>query len=299
MKVLVSLMKSVVTTILTCCALLNAEKMEDVKVEVPLNHFFLVLDSETYKAIEGSAFLKEEFGVFEQRTTVRTDMTYTGLYFYGANTYFEFFDLTQKKESRIGDSGIAFGVDQAGSIQELRKKMSWSEPVTITRQLDRKQVPWFLMSSPKDFPSESGMTTWIMEYLPTFLSEWHPEDQSGPEQIARNAILSRYATFLKEDPSTRLLKDVAGLTIAIDESTKTRLLEYCSAFGYAISKEGDASIAKGPDVTIRFIAQKGPVRGIQQIEFTVRNSPSKRLEYRFGPKSVLKFESSQHATWSF
>lgn len=42
-----------------------------------LNHFYLVIDRETYAAIEGSDFLKLEFAAFEKRTTVQTDKTYT------------------------------------------------------------------------------------------------------------------------------------------------------------------------------------------------------------------------------
>ena len=59
---------------------------------VYLNHFFLTLDSQTYKEINESSILKDEFAAFEQRTTVRADMTYTGIYFYGTRTYFEFFE---------------------------------------------------------------------------------------------------------------------------------------------------------------------------------------------------------------
>jgi hypothetical protein len=54
---------------------------------VPLNHFYVVLDSATYKAIEQSPFLRKEFAVNEQRTTTRTDISYTGVYFYGTNTW--------------------------------------------------------------------------------------------------------------------------------------------------------------------------------------------------------------------
>ena len=53
-----------------------------------LNHFYIVVDSATYKEIEQSPFLHQEFAATERRTTVRKDMSYTGLYVYDANTYF-------------------------------------------------------------------------------------------------------------------------------------------------------------------------------------------------------------------
>ncbi len=57
-----------------------------------LNHFFTVLDLETYQAIEASEFMTREFAPNEYRKTVRGDLSYAGIYFYGLNTYFEFFD---------------------------------------------------------------------------------------------------------------------------------------------------------------------------------------------------------------
>jgi len=51
-----------------------------------LNHFFVVLEPKDYEAIRTSDFLKNEYGVFEERTTVRDDVTYKGIYLYGKDT---------------------------------------------------------------------------------------------------------------------------------------------------------------------------------------------------------------------
>ena len=104
-----------------------------------LNHFYVVLDSATYKDIEQSAFLRREFAVTEQRTTVRTDMTYTGLYFYGTNTYFEFFDVSSDASSQVGFGGIALGVDQQGEL--VRDKYS-SYPWKKKAFADEVRLPY-------------------------------------------------------------------------------------------------------------------------------------------------------------
>lgn len=267
------------------------------KMEIPLNHFFLVVDTGTYQAIEGSEFLKTVFGVFEQRTTVRTDMTYTGSYFYGTNTYFEFFDVKQKEKSRVGDTGIAFGTDQPGSIQTLQKKPNWADPdpVLITRNLEDQQIPWFWMISPKDSP-DPGISIWAMEYVPEFLQRWHPDVQDGQQGISRKAILARYSNFLKQDPAKRLLKDVIGLTIAMDDAMKTTFVGYCLAAGYSVQVTGEAVIAEGPQVKFRFIPQTESIRGIQRIDFSVNRTPDQR-QYPFG-KSLLTFEPGNRANWS-
>jgi hypothetical protein len=56
--------------------------------QVVLNHFYVVLDSTTCKAVEHDAFLRSQFAVNEKRTTTNAEMSYTGLYFYGVNAYF-------------------------------------------------------------------------------------------------------------------------------------------------------------------------------------------------------------------
>src|SRR5215211_6887011 len=94
----------------------TSARQNNMKLSFPvyLNHFFITVDSATYKVIESNNFLRGQFAASEQRTTVRTDKTYTGLYFYGTNTYFEFFD-DSTSGYKLGDSGLAFGVDKPGS----------------------------------------------------------------------------------------------------------------------------------------------------------------------------------------
>jgi hypothetical protein len=264
---------------------------------IPLNHFYLVVDSDTYKAIENSEFLKNSFGVWEQRTTVRTDMTYTGFYFYGAHTYFEFFDVATRKNDQIGDSGIAFGMDQPGTLKLAAKEAGWTDPSIITREVNGQQVSWFWIANPQKFPENSVMSVWGMEYDPQFLKDWHPEVQDQNQGISRSAILSRYSNFLKQDPAKRLMSDVVALTIAVDDQTRDALAGYCRAFGYVVKEDGEAVIADGPDIVLRFVKQTDKSRGIQKIDFKLNGKPD-QPQYKFG-SSILTFESNNHAAWSF
>src|SRR5262245_14325468 len=165
-------------------ASIDGQSREPLPFRVPLNHFYLVLDSKTYADIENSAFLRKEFAPSETRTTVRADRTYTGLYFYGVNTYFEFFDVA-KEPRRLGDSAIAFGVDEAGAEQKLQPLIHAAPPRVITRQLGDEQYPWFWMLTPAGFSLDSGIATWVMEYDPLFLAKWHGESQDGGSGISR------------------------------------------------------------------------------------------------------------------
>ncbi|HKY28849.1 MAG TPA: DUF5829 family protein [Pyrinomonadaceae bacterium] len=268
---------------------------------VPLNHFYVVVDSDTYKAIEQSPFLRKEFAVSEQRTTTRTDMSYTGVYFYGDNTYFEFFDASQTAVGRLSDSGLALGVDQAGALAsiktELASRFSLLED-PITRGFEGQQVPWFYMAVPKNFPMSSGLRFWVMEYHPKFLMEWNPRSGDKNDGISRKQILRRYADVLKGVPAKPFLKDVIAITIAADESTQKSLIDLCRHLNYRERVDGRTTILDGDDIEIRLVDETKDARGIQQITMRVTGKP-KQTEYRFGARSILKFHGNGQATWSF
>lgn len=267
-----------------------------------LNHFYVVVDSATYKDIEQSSFLRGEFAVTEQRTTVRTDRSYTGLYFYGTNTYFEFFDVSSDSSRQVGFSGIAFGVDQSGELQAVSQALSSIFPLdqtTITRQYNGKQVPWFYAGEQKNFPIDSSLGVWFMEYHPRFLSEWNPQPGGSNQGVSRKQILQRYAAVLKDIPAKPYFENVVALTLAVNDEKRKKLIELCKLLGYSERIVGDAVVLKGPDIELRLIEQTETSRGIQEITMRVRRQPKEQAEFRFGTKSVLRFRGNGLATWSF
>jgi hypothetical protein len=267
-----------------------------------LNHFYVVIDSATYKDIEQSPFLRREFAVTEQRTTVRTDRSYTGLYFYGTNTYFEFFDVSSDSSRQVGFSGIAFGVDQSSELQAVSRALSSNCPLdqkTITRQYNGKQVPWFYTGEQKNFPIDSSFGVWLMEYHPRFLSEWNPQPGGSNQGVSRKLILQRYAAVLKDIPAKPYFEDVVALTVAVKDENRKKFVELCKLLGYSERTVGGAIVLKGPDIELRLIEQTETSRGIQGITMRVRRQPKEQTEFRFGTKSVLRFRGNGLATWSF
>jgi hypothetical protein len=243
-----------------------------------LNHFYVVLDHETYAAIEANAFLKKEFASFEKRTTVRRDSTYTGIYFYGSNTYFEFFDESTEKR-KLGESGIAFGVDETGAMP----KPPLSKSGEITREWNGKQVPWFQRLSPSA-PVAPGIETWVMEYLPHFLEEWRPELGEG-KGVSRAEVLKRYKKALPENPASPMLEDVIGLTIALEP----REIDTFSMWNSAIRTR----------FPITFVPVKDGTRGIRRVQFRLRRPPPTNMLMMFGPRSNLTLRADGTATWDF
>jgi hypothetical protein len=270
--------------------------------QVLLNHFYLVLNSHTYKAIEEDAFLRKQFAVNEKRTTTNAEMTYTGLYFYGLNTYFEFFDSGNSPKEEVGDSAIAFGVDQPGAIRVLQEKLGPSlEPnlKTVTRLYHGKQIPWFFMATPTSLPYESRLSCWVMEYHPEFLANWNPQPKGTNVGISRKEILLRYSAVLTPSIDEPYLEDVVGLTVAADASVKNSLIDFCLRLGYQIERKQneDAVALHGPDFGLHLIQATESVRGIREIKMHTRNLPAREKEHQLG-QSVLKFEGAS-AIWSF
>jgi hypothetical protein len=258
-----------------------------------LNHFFVVLDHDTYAAIDANAFLTRELAPFERRTTVRNDRSYTGIYFYGTNTYFEFFDASGASTFRKGTDGIAFTPEEPGAIEALRKNLDIEPPQLVTRKVGEAQVPWFWASDLKGLPADAPVDAWLMEYHADFLGQWHPEKSAGERGIARRSILTRYKAVLSDAPSHPLFIDVREITLAADPATIERLTAVCRQFGYRVDADGSLG---GPGIVLRFVAATPSKHGIVRVVLDVRDVPKREL--RLG-KSVLRFDGKGRAVWEF
>jgi hypothetical protein len=263
---------------------------------VALNHLYIVVDTETYEAIHADSFLKEKFAAYEERTTTRTDRTYTGMYFYGTNTYFEFFDAGNPGNGPRGMSGIAFGVDHRGDLASLEKKLSRQftvETGPITRLTEAGQVPWFTILS-VDAPMR--LATWLMEYDSEFLRQWKPQAGGSRDGIRRRDILARYTASLGKSGGAFLLNDVAGIIAAVDPQTRESIRSLCAELGHQIETSGGDLVIRGPEFWLRLIDETEALHGIRQIRFRVRRA--KASSRRVG-RSTLDIRGDGTADWSF
>jgi len=83
-----------------------------------LNHFYLVVSKKLYQELVGSSFLRNDFAICEERTTVNKSMTWTGFYLYGKNTYFEFFEDGALPDRKEGSFGLAIGTEKSEGLGE-------------------------------------------------------------------------------------------------------------------------------------------------------------------------------------
>lgn len=265
-----------------------------------LNHFYATVDAETYAAIEASPFLKEQFAPFEKRTTVRNDSTYSGLYFYGLGTYFEFFEEGQG-ERKKGDAGVALGIEERGGSDSLRTQWHAVRPAVVTmvtRQVGGVPADWFRMTSFEETRANSavpGLRLFAMEYAPGFLKAWG----AGPEGSIRMAdVLGAYCEKLGlgDVRKNGKLANVSRVEIegpAAGLELRAKQLELA---GWKVGrKRGGVWECVGPNATVVFRPAPVP-RSVRRVEFQLQH-PYNGPDVKLG-KSMLRFRG-RTAVWTF
>ncbi|MGA9769356.1 MAG: DUF5829 family protein [Blastocatellia bacterium] len=273
---------------------------------VYLNHFFLTVDPTTYKEIWDSPFLKDEFATFEQRTTVRADMTYTGIYFYGTRTYFEFFEAGKASGRAEGASGIASGIEETGGSDQLKERLESFLKIKatksiITRKMDDKEIPWFHSVGGNFVDRTPMLMSWTMEYHKDFLNSWYPDLSPASRGITRREVLERYTAKLgdNEKRKQKYIDDVTEMHLALDDKARSQFVKEREAFGYKITGNAGQTVCEGPEIKYIIRQQTPESVGITAIKLSLRKNKTGQKVYRFGRKSVLQFNDDRTAMWSF
>ena len=275
--------------------------------KVYLNHFFLNIDSPTYKDIVESDFVKNEFAHFEERTTVvGKGESYSGAYVYGKNTYFEFFEMSSSQDFMPTGltSGMAFGVEKKDDIKIIQKKLKDYKNAYIAlrnRELDGIQIPWFFMSAVFYGKTAPDIMTWVMEYHEDFLKKWHPDLAPSSPKIARKDILRRYtAKIARPDlPKDKILKDVIQVNLQLNQKDLEMLKGELSVFGYAFSQEENKHICCSPDVKLVVTLIESGKGKITGIKMSCHSNRYKEKTFEFGERSRLVLHADNTATWIF
>jgi hypothetical protein len=262
--------------------------------QIHLNHAFITPDAATYEAIRNSPFVKQ-FAVWEERTTHRKDITYTGFYLYGQHTYFEFLKPDDPKS--VGRSDVAFGVNRAGDLDLLKKRAEAagmkSEVQTITRAFKGKDVDWFrsLKRTDEKVPS---IGLWTLEYLPTFLTEWNPTP-GAKSSVRRQDVLRRYTEVVKQKAESKSMVDVTAIWLDMPEKGIDESLRECEVLGLTSRRmQSEATCSKGDELVIHLRPRSEPA--FSAVQFALRSRQPKS-EQQIG-STTLKIDGST-ALWRF
>lgn len=215
-----------------------------------INHVYAVLDAESYAKLAASKPIREAFGVCEERTTRRADITYTGLYFYSQRAYFEFLAPQPAAGIVEGASGVAFASEEPAGLERWAKRLGERSIATqimpVTREWEGAKLPWFRMAGVQ--MPEGPLTVFSMEYEPDFLSRWHPPAASArpgrAAGIARREVLERYAQALGQ-VDQRIhgpLLDLASIELTLSADQAARWVDLARACEHGVD-EPSASLA--------------------------------------------------------
>ena len=264
-----------------------------------LNHFYATVDAQTYAAIEASSFLREQFAPFEQRTTVRNDSTYSGLYLYGTSVYFEFFEAG-KGDRKAGDAGFALGLENSTGSGTLRAKWQKLRPSLtsmVTRQLDGQPIDWFLLTSFEETRAVSvvdGLRVFAMQYAPGFVKRWNPASRNS---ILQRDILAAYCERLKLSKLRRssLLNDADRIEISGPAAGHRIRAQQLEAVGWKVEYNADSILCTGPNATVLLRATP-QIIGVTAIHFSLKKQP-KPSTLKIG-STTLQLLPNRRALWT-
>jgi hypothetical protein len=261
--------------------------------QVLLNHFFVSPDAATFDELCASELVRD-LAPRERRTTVRRDRTYTGLYLYGARTYFEF--LAPGSTMMGGRSGIAFGVESQGDVERVCERLQPRYAVhPVTRALPSgDEAPWFrACSSDAPLLPRSGVATWVMEYEPAFFERFHPALPPARPGIARADALVRYAAACGQ-PHPAALEDVVALELSLAADELEAFAGHCAALGYPVDASARGVACKGPG--LQLFAAPGAPRGLTAAHLKLRRALDPG-DHRIGT-TTLSLDGDR-AVWRF
>ena len=233
-----------------------------------LNHVYFVVDEESYAKLAALEYLRGPFAAGEVRDTVRRDMSYSGLYLYGDETYLEFLPAGAAPQLVEGGSGIAFGFDRPGELARAQERLTAAEVMSfageITRAVGEAQVPWFDILGVQVPHVNSKLSLFAMEYDPGFLGAWRAEasDDAG---IARREVLSRYAATCA---SPGALRDITAVHMTLDEAERERLAAVVRAWGWQVEEQDGRWVLDGPGVDF-FVTPSDEPGGLTGLDLRV------------------------------
>lgn len=268
--------------------------------DVGLNHFYVVLDEETFSAVRGSEFVLDGFAAVDAGLPgfEAPDSTSDRLFVRGRSTYLELFRPDNRFEEPVGKVGIGLGVDRAEDLDCVQRL--WSERLEgeagrsrIERETEDPPVPWYDAIYRPVTSSNPDLVLWAAGYRPEFLRWLYPDRPAEETGVARADFLAPHF-----DPR-RLLEDVTGLVVATPTELSHEIAGQLEAIGYERTERADGIVLSGGDWSLTLVEANQDRRGLLAVHFSTTREHAGPDVVRLGSRSRIVFGPGRRATWHF
>jgi hypothetical protein len=265
----------------------------------PLNHFYFTLDSDAFKSITTSDFLKDEFAACNLKSTTSTCGKYTGFYILGHQNYLEIFEEGTYESAQLDIVGIALSSNSAGDIEKLAALYNKHTPdvdraIEMTNIIkDGKEIEWFSAFGFDYTFHDDKFYAWAMEYKESYMKMKGHTEIDGKIPIDQTTYLG---DTTKGQNKERLIQDVIKFQFSITEQYEKRFASHLELMGYSLSKDGSLSTATGSPDQISFHA--GESNKVEKIEFSLQKEPDSKKVIEF-EGSTLTVGPGKSAVWEF
>ena len=274
------------------------------RAAVDFSHVAISLDSATFQAMASSSFLRSEFGGFEDRPGAAGTSDASFL-FYGRDTYLEF--LNARPLYPLGSGQVAFVVRHTGDLHVAVDALLVQRPRVIayrliSRRVGPDSVPlfWRARLRPEVPPPQQSQSTPkaslhfdILERHPAYLRRSDPTIPNDSGGVTNVEYLSR-----RWKPAA-YLRSVTSVTVAADSADVVAIAGDLAAWGYSVRQAADTTIAAQSGFVLRLLPANAFRRGVLAVRLVTQRRKSGETVYRFGARSVLRFDTDSTAYWTF
>jgi hypothetical protein len=248
-------MRKILTAALAALTLAAASARAD---PVYFNHAVVVLDTDTWAALESTPFLKDRFAAANAHSTTGDGGAahWSGFYLYGRSTYLELMragDADSVGKAAAGSTFLGMWIDRREAlpafVEPLSKALGAPVPIkTRSFRLGDQDIDWFQYTDlPESKAAPDGDDTWLMSPYADFLARAHPKEAPA---AALADPLTRASNNLWKYDNKRLFRDVVAIRITAPEVETSRMAAELGAYGEKVSTRGRVTTVVTPECLI-------------------------------------------------
>jgi hypothetical protein len=244
-----------------------------------LDHVFVVVDDDSYRAVGESAYLSQTFArVKHKRSTSTLAGTYAAVVVAGVNTSVEFFPASAPPFPGLA-AGLVLAFESPGAIVEAHRLLTEraASPVRleqVRRTLDGSDQPrsWYTLLEPEMGPN-SPIRLMLAEVAPEYLAAVGAAP-SPDGRLSRRAYLD--AAFGRPAADGQPLRDVTEVTLRLHADRARCVVTTLTTLGYRVTGGPHGQLLTGPDAVIRVQVDEASPEGVPDIRL-VCQEPVPRL----------------------